>query len=141
MNRIFMLDSGPLGAVAHPRPNLALTQKLISLIANNDVVVVPEICDYEVRRSFLLEGLVESVERLNRLKERFAYLPLTTDVMLKAAEFWAEVRKRGQKTADDKSLDADVILAAQASSLNAIVLTDNVKHLEQFVVAKKIQDI
>jgi hypothetical protein len=62
--------------------------------------------------------------------------------MLKAAEFWAEARRRGRPTADPKALDGDVILAAQAALVadeghEVIIATTNVKHLSQFVDARE----
>ena len=60
------------------------------------------------------------------------------------AHFWAEARQQGQPTADDKTIDADVILAAQASTLQAsdvVIATTNVGHLARFVPARLWQDI
>jgi hypothetical protein len=68
------------------------------------------------------------------------YLPLTTSQMLKA-DMWAMARKVGQPTADPKELDCDVILAAQALSVNAIVATENIGHLARFVDARHWKDI
>jgi predicted nucleic acid-binding protein len=59
-------------------------------------VIIPEITDFELRRNLLLEGLVESVRRLDELKAVLTYLPLSTRVMLRAAEFWAQARKGWQ---------------------------------------------
>lgn len=61
--------------------------------------------------------------------------------MLKAAELWADARKRGKPTADPKELDGDVILAAQALQANAVVATENVGHLSLFVEARHWKDI
>jgi len=91
---------------------------------------------YEVRRSLLLEGLTTSVARLDQLKTVLDYLPLTTETMLKAAELWAKARKHGRPTADPKELDGDVILAAQALQVEAMVATENVGHLSLFVEAR-----
>ena len=44
------------------------------------------------------------------LKRTLEYLPLTTDVMLQAAAFWAQARQTGTPTAPDPALDGDVIL-------------------------------
>jgi hypothetical protein len=61
--------------------------------------------------------------------------------MLKAAEFWATARNAGRKAADDASLDADMILVAQASALaredmEIVIATTNVQHLTLFSPAK-----
>ena len=55
--------------------------------------------------------------RLDALKGMLNYAPITTPVMLKAAEFWATARRMGRPSADDASLDADMILVAQAAAL------------------------
>jgi len=74
------------------------------------------------------------------------FVPITTPAMLLAAEFWAAARKAGRKSAGDDSLDADMILAAQAALLSregdeAIIATTNVRHLGLFTAARKWQDI
>jgi predicted nucleic acid-binding protein len=146
MNQLILLDSGPLGMLAHPRPNPEIVDWLQKRLHANARVVIPEIADYEVRREFLLKGLLKSRIRLDQLKISLDYEPITTDVMLKAAEFWAATRKRGKPTAHQHALDGDVILAAQAVILanqgyDVIVATTNVKHLSLFVQAKLWQEI
>ena len=141
MTNAVMLDSGPLGRIAHPRPNREITEWLEGLLGSGVAVIVPEIADYEVRRNLLLEGLTKSVTRLDQLKEVLIYQPLTTEVMLRAAETWAEARRTGMPTADNKELDGDVILAAQAEQAGAIVATENVGHLSRFVEARVWRDV
>jgi hypothetical protein len=53
---------------------------------------VPEIADYEVRRELLRANKVRGIARLDLLKNSIGYLPLTTPIMLKAAELWAQAR-------------------------------------------------
>lgn len=74
------------------------------------------------------------------------YVPLTTQIMLIAAQFWAQVRKQGMPTADNKALDGDVILAAEAASLtieghDVIIATTNVSHLSRLANAKEWRNI
>ena len=80
---------------------------------------IPEIADYEVRRELLRANKTRSLDRLNALKSALGYLPITTQVMLRAAELWAQARNMGKPTASDQALDADMILAAQAALLIA----------------------
>lgn len=110
------------------------------------MVLVPEIADYEVRRELLRARKHKSIERLDFLKEQLVYVPLTTATMQRAAELWAEARNQGRPTTSGASLDADVILAAQAIGLQnstdeTIVATDNVDHLARFVEAKRWMDL
>ncbi len=145
MSRVVLLDSGPLGMVTNPRATpLALECQLWldSLEPKGYKVMLPEIADYEVRRELLRSGKVARIRRLDQLKAAITYCPITTEVMLKAAELWAEARRRGRATADPKALDGDVILAAQAALVadegnEVIIATTNVGHLSQFVDARE----
>jgi hypothetical protein len=73
-------------------------------------------------------------------------VPLTTEIMLQAASFWAQARNMGKPTAPDTALDGDVILAAQAEVLSSeghqvVIAATNVKHLNLFVDARLWRDI
>ncbi len=141
---ILLLDTGPLGLITNPRASektLECYHWLESMIINGIHVYMPEISDYEVRRELLRADKKEGISRLDILKKTIRYLPITTPVMLKAAELWAQARKSGQPTADPKALDCDVILAAQALIVNGIVATENVGHLSRFVEARIWREI
>ena len=105
-----------------------------------------------MRRSLVLESLrkpkIESLEDLNNLQDLITFLPLTDEVMKEAANIWAEARVRGMPTADEKSLDADVIICAQYKLLESeypgryiVIATTNVDHLSRFAEAKEWHDI
>jgi predicted nucleic acid-binding protein len=146
MAKQVLLDSGPLGMVSHPRPNPDITHWLKELLAAGVTAVIPEIADYEVRRELLRANRLKGVRRLDDLKATVGYAPISTRVMLKAAEFWAQARNQGFPTADDAALDADVILAAQAAILGeavgeVVIVTTNVGHLARFADARKWDDI
>ncbi|WP_245894118.1 nuclease [Chamaesiphon polymorphus] len=113
---------------------------------SGDLAIVPEIVDYEIRRELLRANKQSGIGKLDQLKSELIYLPITTEVMIQAAELWSQVRQQGKPTADDKALDGDVILAAQAMSVTnnareVIVATSNPKHLSLFVDARDWQDI
>lgn len=69
------------------------------------------------------------------------WVPIYTETLFRAAEIWAELRKRGLATAADKALDGDVILAAQAHLLHPheetriVIATTNVGHLSRMAHA------
>ena len=73
-----------------PSPPQSRDRRLVErLLKRSDVVYIPEIGDYELRRELIRARLQESVHRLDRLKSVLNYLPINTEVMLKAAELWA----------------------------------------------------
>ncbi len=147
--RLVFLDTGTLGMVANPRGTLRAVQCqqwTRSLLAAGVRVFVPEICDYELRRKLIHAGSTSSLARLDRLKIGFDYAPITTDVMLRAAELWAAARRAGLPTAPPDAPDGDVILAAQVISSTGVgdiatVATDNVGHLTRFVDAQPWEKI
>ena len=88
-----------------------------SLEGKGYTAILPEIADYEVRRELIRANKLTGIQRLDELKTILTYLPITTSVMIKAAELWAQARRTGRPTADPKALDGDAILAAQAMSV------------------------
>jgi predicted nucleic acid-binding protein len=118
---IVVLDSGPLGLLINAKAspvNQECQRWLLSLQSKGYRLILPEIADYEVRRELIRINKLASIRRLNELKITLEYLPLNTAMILQAAEFWAEARRKGVPTADPKALDGDVILAAQAQVIN-----------------------
>ncbi|MEG4497394.1 nucleic acid-binding protein [Microcoleus sp. F10-C6] len=145
MSRIIFWDSGPLGMVTNPQakpPYLECQLWLDSLLQNGEMVILPEIADYEVRRELIRAGKERGIRKLDLFKNVLTYRPLTTEVMLLAAQLWADARMRGRPTADPNALDGDVILAAQAileanEGHEVIIATTNVGHLSQFIDARE----
>jgi hypothetical protein len=150
-----LIDSGVLGKLCNPNssPEVeAAREQLYALLAKGIYIVSSQICDYEVRRSLILnsmKGLTsEGIDNLNKLAEFIDFLPVNNTVLKEAASLWAEARIQGIPTADDKSLDADVIICAQFKLLEKeypgryiVIATTNVKHLSRFTEAKEWQAI
>ena len=122
------------------------------MLSRGIYVVTSDICDYEVRRSLILESKkkpnINSIESLDELKNIVTFLPLTSQAMLEAAELWAKARNQGIPTAGEKSLDVDVIICAQWQILTEeypgryiVIATTNVKHISYFAETKLWQDI
>lgn len=147
MKPVVVLDSGPLGLLSHTRRSavaVACEQWLASLLTVGRRVLVPEIADYEVRRELLRIVRTRAIARLDALAQATEYLPLTTAAMRRAAELWAQARQQGQPTAGDNTIDADMILAAQALTLgtpDVVIATTNIGHLSRFVPAELWQNL
>ena len=139
-----VLDSSPLSLVTQKAGKSpdgdACRAWMESLLAQGVRVYVPEVADYEVRRELIRAKKTSSVARLDRLKQLARYLPISTDVMLVAADLWAQARNAGVATADIHALDGDVIISAQALSLDLslyefVIATSNVSHISRYVPA------
>jgi predicted nucleic acid-binding protein len=122
VSRTVLLDAGSIGLVTNPRlspESTACNRWLQSLVTSGIQVVIPEIADYEVRQELLRANKVRGIARLDELANLIEYLPITTPAMRQAAIFWAQARQQRQPTAGDKTIDGDMILAAQAVTFNA----------------------
>jgi predicted nucleic acid-binding protein len=141
MIRTILLDTSPLGVLTNPRTTPKTTAArtwLQGLLTAGHRILIPAICDYELRREFLLRGSLASLLLLDDLIRTHAYLDITSVVIRRAAELWATARRSGTPTTPPAAIDADVILAAQALTLNdpaAVIATGNVAHLNRYVHA------
>ena len=145
MSRVIILDSGPLGLLTNPKKTpepRAITRWALDIMAAGHRLIVPAIADYEVRRELERVGHRRGLAQLDAFNAARAdrYLPLADSALRLASKLWAQARNAGLPTADPKELDCDVLLAAQALTLDVppvelMVATTNVGHLSRFVTA------
>ena len=154
-----LLDSGPLGLLTHPNGKSEAQDCqdwLTGFLAAGHAALVPEICYYEVRRELCRSQLKNGVPSKGLINLDFfaadaGLVPITSEAMLLATEFWAQARHKHMQGAPDPALDADMILCAQAKLLDpaewnmdgakVVIVTKNVKHLENFAAALHWQDL
>lgn len=147
MSRVIVLDTGPIGLITNPKlsaQSVACNRWLQAHLRAGSRILLPEIADYEVRRELLRANKLKGLNRLDNLASAIEYMPLTTIAMRKAARLWAQARQQGQPTAGDKTIDGDMILIAQAMTLDAqdvVIATTNVGHLSRFIDADEWQNI
>lgn len=136
-----MLDTGVFGRLCHPRRD-HMEDWFARVVATGvNILVVPAIADYELRRELERGGLGHSLRRLDELVRRLDYAPITEPVVARAARLWADARRAGLPTADDPALDGDVLLGASAGHYGCGVVTDNVRHLERYCDARDWRDL
>ena len=140
MAAIYLLDTGPLGLLAHDRPaqRIPIQTWLLQEMTAGATICISEVADYEVRRELtrLIRAGQLPPSRLNRLDQLASlciYLPVSTAMWRRAADLWADARLQGLPTAGAGNLDADVLIAAQAAEVHATVVTNNPSHLGRWV--------
>ncbi|WP_038019329.1 nuclease [Synechococcus sp. PCC 7335] len=147
VGRVIVLDAGPIGLITNPKisdQGIACNQWLQSHLEAGSRIILPEIADYEVRRELLRADKKKGLLRLDGLSQLVEYLPITTASIRQAAGLWAQARQQGQPTAGNKTIDADMILIAQAMTLevtDVVIATTNVGHLSRFIAANSWQNI
>lgn len=108
-----LLDSGVLALLVSPIQDMSeakeneiyqCTEWFYSLLSKGVFILASEISDYEVRRE-LIRIKSEGIKRLNDFRdtELIDFLPLDTNIMQKAAYFWADARQNHIPTSDDKN--------------------------------------
>ncbi|QDL11141.1 type II toxin-antitoxin system VapC family toxin [Brasilonema octagenarum UFV-E1] len=152
---IVFIDSGVLGILTNPNKlgeAYDCEQWLYTLLSHGVHVCSSDICDFEVRRSLVLASQkkteLNSIQNLDELREIIDFLPITSALLKQAASLWAAARSQGIPTADDKSLDVDIIISGHWQILKEdfpgryiVIATTNVKHLSRFTEAKVWRDI
>lgn len=151
---IVFIDSSVLGILSNPNrlsEVMDCCEWLYRLLSRGVYVCSSEICDFEVRRSLILEFQkkphLNSIQKLDELREIISFLPITSELLKTASSLWASARNQGIPTADNKSLDIDIIICSHWQILQeefpgryVVIATTNVKHLSRFAEAKSWRD-
>lgn len=152
---IVFIDSGVLGILANPNKSgeaFDCEQWLYRLFSQGVYICSSDLCDYEVRRSLILENQkkphINSIQNLDELRELITFLPVSPLLLTQAASLWAEARIQGIPTANEKAIDVDIIICTQWQMLKeefpsryVAIATTNVKHLSRFAEAQLWRNI
>lgn len=119
-----MLDTDIISALM--RKNHQVVTKTRAYLAQHDRLTFSIISRYEILRGLKAKAATRQQANFERLCARSRVLPLTDDVILQAAETYADLYKRGELIAD-----ADILIAASAMSNDLGLVTNNERHFRR----------
>lgn len=148
---IVFLDTNVLGILSNPnrlQEALECQAWFERLLVRGVYFVSSELCFYELKRSLILAqktgGSAQGLKKLDDLRQFIDILLFNETVANIAAEIWSLSRLQGKPTANEKSLDIDIIIAAhwqflveQFQGRYVVIATTNVKHLRLFAEAEE----
>ncbi len=125
--KTYLLDSTIVSKIIK-RDDQSIKKRFQQALRNNSKILISPIVFYEVMRFFYHKKAVKEINFLLKLVDKLYWIDTNYNTWDKGAKIWAQARSIGRPTADEKSLDADVLIAAQAKEHNAVVVTKNTKH-------------
>ena len=142
-----LLDTNALIKLCHPRQDeeaQKIREWLKTWLARAQAtgdheVIISAAADYEARRGYLWKlekhpDEPKALARLDQFCELLGVYPLSQDVLHDAARFWSNARKGGYSTGPERDVDWDVLVAAQAKKLGAVVVTTNSRDISRYGV-------
>ncbi|MEW6349516.1 MAG: type II toxin-antitoxin system VapC family toxin [Thermodesulfobacteriota bacterium] len=111
------------------RRDRAAGRNFVQALWNDDEILVSGVVYFELIRGFRRTQDRSGEVFILSLWERLTYVEMSRPVWDRAADLWAESVRRNMRRED-----ADTVMAALASVLDAVVVTDNVRHFESFPV-------
>ena len=106
MALVLMLDTSPLGRLVHLRHYINIGRWVDEALAQGATIYLPEMSDFELRRSLLSMNASRSLRVLDELSNKLTYLPLDTAAMRQAAALWAPTSRAGTSTPTSRSSTA-----------------------------------
>ena len=103
-----------------------IEEKIASIITNGDIIRIPIVVFYEIRRGLLAIGAVNKLSIFENIVQIFGLEPMTTKTFLIASEIYANLTQKGQIIED-----SDIFIGAVAIENDAILITNNSRHLRR----------
>ena len=104
--------------------NKEIFSKLSDLASNDHIISIPNIVYYEIKRGLLASGSTNKLNRFVSFAKALGIVELKTSTLDIAAQIYADLKKAGTLIEDD-----DIFIGASAIENNAILVTNNERHL------------
>lgn len=116
----YLLDTNIISLLL--RRHATVIQRTEAALVANATIILSPIVYYEVKRGLLKRDAKKQTDFFEQLMSKFAWQDFEPNDWEEAARLWASRMSKGAPITD-----ADVLIAAQAKRLDAILVTDNTK--------------
>ncbi|HHH41637.1 MAG TPA: type II toxin-antitoxin system VapC family toxin, partial [Chloroflexi bacterium] len=114
----YLLDTNIVTAILRKNPQVA--DRLRAALASNARVFISAVVYYEIKRGLLKRDASRQLAAFEEMVRHLEWLDVERTHWDAAAALWAESRRAGAPIND-----ADLLLAAQARQIRAVVVTDD----------------
>ena len=108
------------------RKNSSVLAKAADYLAQHGNFTISIITRYEILRGLKAKGAEQQASRFEDFCAKNRVLPITDAVVLRAADIYAELYKRGELIGD-----ADILIAASALEYGFSIVTNNQEHFKR----------
>ena len=125
-------DAAARGAARHGRPfgghegDPLAVARAGEYIAEHGSLALSIITRYEILRGLKAKNATTQVQAFDHFCEACRILPLTDEVVVRAAEIYAALKQRGEPIGD-----ADILIGASALAHGLTVVTNNEDHFKR----------
>jgi predicted nucleic acid-binding protein len=123
-----MLDTNVLVRLCHPTGHREVQEWFRSLLLRGPdapEILVSVLADYELRRTLIQRGAKASLAQLDSLAGSMTTVPITAEVVRRAADLSACLLSRLSPEARRRVSDVDILIAAQAELAGAVLVTSD----------------
>jgi tRNA(fMet)-specific endonuclease VapC len=119
-----LLDTDILSAIM--RQNPIVVPKAEEYLTYHEQFSFSIITRYEILRGLKAKGAIQQLVALDRFCSANTVLPLTDDIITRAADIYAFLKQQGQPIGD-----ADILIASTAIVNALCVITNNLNHFNR----------
>ena len=121
---IYALDTNIVSYILQDNEKINKQTDLIT--KNGNILIIPVIVDYEIRRGLLSKNYLSKLRKFEQLQKEIDIGEFDLSVWRKAAEIYAELSKHGKPIGTN--FDGDVFVAAYCIINGYILITNNKDH-------------
>lgn len=119
-----LLDTDVLSAILRGDPKASATAR--DYLAEHGSFAFSIITRYEILRGLKAKDATAQIRTFDRLCDASVIVPLTDEIVVKAADIYAMLKQQGLPTGD-----ADILIAASALIHGLAVVTNNEGHFQR----------
>ena len=126
----YLLDTNVITQLLKRTPHVV--DRYRTALEQGEAIYLRAVVYYEVKRGLLHVGAASQLRQLDEhFRNVLQWLPVSDAAWDTAASLWAECRRQGRPHDDD----GDLLIAAQANALGAVVVTRNIRDFSTLQVA------